>query len=219
MPNVSRFELEYRPASYWGPRPLAKHAGSTVKGELRRRSAIDKAQQALADAEDLKGSLTEKERAVFTSVHPWLMGGEYLPDALTNEVEIARIVMRSVMMDVVSIRARRTKHRIVYSIVDEYTDEEREYIYKVSPKTSIRPLRLRQLIAMIDGAAKNGLVGHARAVHHEHGSAPQDTWDFETAVSTFYPQLAAWYDECNAEWLKTALKDWGEDEEEDELGA
>jgi hypothetical protein len=169
---------------------------------------------------DLKGALTKSERAVFTSVHPWLMGGEYLPDALTNEVEIARIVMKSVTMDVVSIRARRTKHRIVYHIVDEYTDEEREYIFKVSPKTSIRPLRFRQLIAMIDGAAENGSVGHARAVLNDQGyGAPKDIWNFETAASTFYPQLAAWYDECNAEWLRAAIKDWEEDEEDNELDA
>ena len=178
------------------------------------------AEQGLANAQDLQGSLTENERAVFTSVHPWLMGGEYLPDALTNEVEIARIVMKSVTMDVVSIRARRTKHRIVYRIVDEYTDEEREYKFKVSPKTSLRPLKLRQLIAMIDGAAENGLVGHARAVLNDQGyGAPKDIWNFETAASTFYPQLAIWYDECNAEWLKAAPKDWEEDEEDNELGA
>ncbi len=118
------------------------------------------------------------------------------------------------------IRLRRRVHSSATNIVDEYTDEEREYKYKVSPKTSIRPLRLRQLIAMIDGAAENGLVGHARAVLNEQGSGgPQDIWDFETAVSTFYPQLAAWYAECSAEWLRTALKDWGEDEEDNELGA
>ena len=44
------------------------------------------------------------------------MGGEYLPDLLPNEVEIARVVLKSTTMDVQSIRARRTKHRIIYRI-------------------------------------------------------------------------------------------------------
>ena len=39
-----------------------------------------------------------------------------IPDLLPNEVEIARVVLKSTTMDVKSIRARRTKRRIVYRI-------------------------------------------------------------------------------------------------------
>ena len=95
--------------------------------------------------------------------------------------------MKSVMMDVVSVRARRTKHRIVYRIVDEYTDEEREYIYKVSPKTSIRPLKLRQLIAMIDGAAEMvWLDTRARASMNTDLGAPR-TLGFRESCIDFLP--------------------------------
>jgi hypothetical protein len=31
--------------------------------------------------------------------------------------------------------------------------------------------------------------------------------------------VSTWYDECNANWLRIALRDWEEDEEGNELGA
>ena len=77
------------------------------------------------------------------------MGGEYLPDLLPDEVEIARATLKSTTMDVISVRARPTKHRIIYRIVDEYYDENL-FHYHLIQKTSIRPLTMRQLIALID---------------------------------------------------------------------
>jgi hypothetical protein len=52
------------------------------------------------------------------------MGGEYLPNLMPNEVEIARVTMTSTTMDVISIRARHTKHKIIYRIVDEYMEPD-----------------------------------------------------------------------------------------------
>ena len=59
-------------------------------------------------------------------------------------------------MDVKSIRARRTKRRIVYRIVDEYGEPGEESPYVTRPKTTIKPLTMRRLIAMIDGAEPGG---------------------------------------------------------------
>ena len=70
------------------------------------------------------------------------------------------VIMQSVTMDVISIRARKTKHRIIYCIVDEYQED-----YKLSQKTSTEPLTLRQIISIFDNAQEDGgLINHARGV-------------------------------------------------------
>lgn len=196
MPDMIKFDLDYRPASYW-----VKRIGSTIKGELRRRYALDSLDRKIASTAILNESLTEEERAAATSFHPSMMRGEYLPDLLPDEVEIARVVMKSTMMDVISIRARKTKRRILYRIVTEYEDTPyQEYV--VRPQTSSQPLTLRELISMMDGAVENGLVGNGRQGNYEDGGmAAEDVYDFDAASSLFYPQHAGWYDATNDEWL------------------
>jgi len=50
---------------------------------------------------------------------------------------------------------------------------------------------------------ENGLVGHGRDYHfHEAGETAEEIYDFETASSAYYGQLAKWYDETNEEWLE-----------------
>ncbi len=53
------------------------------------------------------GSLEHADREAAGAFHPALMGGEYLPDLGSNEVEIARFELQSVTFDVISLRARR----------------------------------------------------------------------------------------------------------------
>jgi len=76
-------------------------------------------------------------------IHPWFMGGEYLPRLGRLELEIARITIRSTTRDVVSIYASRGKSRIYYRVVDEY---EGETLNSKSTRTSIRPLTLKALL-------------------------------------------------------------------------
>ena len=71
--------------------------------------------------------------------------------------------MQSVTMDVISIRARKTKHRIIYCIVDEYQED-----YKLSQKTSTEPLTLRQIISIFDNAQEDGgLINHAHNINYK----------------------------------------------------
>lgn len=56
-------------------------------------------------------------------MHPKFMGGEYLPDRNSGEVEIARITIASTTRDVTSVYAKRGKHRIYYRVVDEYNGD------------------------------------------------------------------------------------------------
>lgn len=60
----------------------------------------------VVDQEMLEPSLDPEMRSLLAGIHPGLMGGEYLPDFLPMEVEIAQAVLKSVTMDVISIRAR-----------------------------------------------------------------------------------------------------------------
>ena len=205
-PDAAGYDLAFRPSTYWGPQTLLDHFGSRIKGELRRRAMSHDVDQGEGDERFLRQSLSEEDRSETSAVHPWLIGGEYLPDLYSNEVEIARVVMKSTTMDVISVRARRTKHRIVYRIVDEYEGQFQRY--EVHPKTSTRSLTLRQLTSMLDSAVEGGLVGGGRQWNFDaSGGDPEDYFDFETASSQFYPQLAAWYDEANAKWLAAIQKE------------
>jgi TPR repeat protein len=204
--NPEAFDLDFRPRSYWGPQNIGTWIGSHVKGELRKRQALEDNEVDHFDPEIFSESLSDEHRAAVGKVHPWFMGGEYLPNLLENEVEIARITKKSTTMDVVSIRARKTKHRILYRIVDEYEPDLWEEQYSLTKKTSIKPLSLRELIELIDRACEGGLVGAGREANYvgsgEELEDPEDYYDFETASSAFYPELERWYDTLNEEWLR-----------------
>ena len=143
-------------------------------------------------------------------VHPWFMGGEYLPDYLSNEVEIARVTMKSTTMDVISIRARHTKHRIKYRILDEYGDFWGEDHYVMRPATSLRPLTLKQVIDVID---LNDLVDGPREENYDGGSccSPDEIFEFCTVSSAYYPELDRWFDEVNEEWREKQVAKLGAD--------
>jgi hypothetical protein len=88
------------------------------------------------------------------------MGGEYLPDAQTDEVEIARIIFDSAGQDVISIRAtRRDGSTIHYQVADEY-----ERTFRFEPTTSAQPLTLRELISLIDTCELVDDEGRARSL-------------------------------------------------------
>jgi hypothetical protein len=201
MPNPKDYDLNYRPRSYWGPQDLETHYGARAKGELRRKSALALLGEGISDEGMLTSSLPDDERAAVGAIHPWFMGGEYLPDYLTNEVEIARLTFKSTTMDVISIRARRTKHRIKYRIMDEYFDQWGEH-YVMRPATSTQPLTLKQVI---DAINLNDLVGGPRELNYDGGSwcRPDEIFDFCTVSSAYYDQLGHWFDDVNEEWLET----------------
>ncbi len=201
MPNPKDYDLDYRPRSYWGPQDLETHYGARAKGELRRKSALALLGEGISDEGMLTSSLPDDERVAAGAIHPWFMGGEYLPDYLTNEVEIARLTFKSTTMDVLSVRARRTKHRIKYRIMDEYFDQWGEH-YVMRPATSTQPLTLKQVI---DAINLNDLVGGPRESNYDGGSwcRPDEIFDFCTVSSAYYDQLGHWFDDVNEEWLET----------------
>ncbi len=200
MPNQNNYHMDFRPLSYWGIDERNRHLGASVKGELRRQVAKELAARGILDPVISQESLALEERDAAGRVHPWFMGGEYLPDSLPSEVEIARVTLNSTLLDVISVRARRTGKRIAYRIVDEHEDLTDDY--RVVPKTSSRPLTFAQLVRMIDRAQEYGLVGTARYFNYYWGDAdPEQLYDFATVSSEFYDELGSWYHEANEQWL------------------
>ncbi len=149
-----RFEgIDYgfRPAAYWNhdSDPLAAILRN-VKGTNRRRMIRDFWENGQFEEleEGLLGDeLSDDTRHILGLVHPSFMGGEYLPDCLPFETEIARIELESTTADVISIRARPIDggKRIGYRIVDEYDTD-----FFIRPEESTQPLSLEELIGLID---------------------------------------------------------------------
>lgn len=115
--------LDYCPKTYFRPEKLEKYLLSKVKGAVLRKELKalfgagrhDEAQELLRDAtRSLAG------QKALESVHPMFMGGNYLPDADDNEVEIARISIQSTTFDVTSVYAKPVGGTIHYRVVDEY---------------------------------------------------------------------------------------------------
>jgi hypothetical protein len=194
--NRETIDYQYRPASYFWPMGLATHLLATVKGAERRKyiqGLIDAGRLDLLDDEVARASLDRDLRAATGRIHPRFMGGEYLPDAIRGEVEIARVTIASTLQDVVSVRARRQKRRICYRVVDEYGGET---LSGHNARTSIRPLTLAQLIAFLDGAWSIKEV----VTMNELECGVDGMRDFVSVSSPFYPHLATHYDRCFGEW-------------------
>lgn len=202
------FNLDFRPLTYWPDQPGTKAFLGRIKGTARRWIAKTAITSGLRDVPDemLEPSLTEEDRRAWGRIHPSLMGGEYLPELETNEVEIARLELQSTTADVISIRARRDASGIRYRIVDEYNDLE----YAFSPERSEAPLILGELVALLDHACvpgqnetmeTYGLVQGFWEWNFEPGSKPEDAVNFVTVSSPFYPALAEYYRARADEWI------------------
>jgi hypothetical protein len=212
LPNANDYDLNFRPNSYWGAQELGAYYGSRIKGELRRKMVVSAVDQGAVPEKMLESELDNNIKTAMGRIHPWNMGGEYLPDLFPNEVEIARVILKSTTMDVFSIRARHTKHRIIYRIVDEYEPEF--WDFELTKKTSVRPLTMRELVSMIDNSTEGGLVGSGRDYHfYEDGIDPEKIYNFETAASAFYPELEPWYDAVNEEWLEAKIREFAKQPE------
>ena len=188
MPDRNKYDMDFRPKSYWRDAIMARLAN--IKGDIRRRTVLDAFNSGSAgrlEESMLQESLPENMREAVGKIHPTYMGGEYLPDSEENEVEIARVRLMSTTGDVFSVRARYDGKYIYYRVVDEYESD-----LKASPERSERPLSFEELIALIngiEGASDNG--NGLTSVFRDEGASP----DFVNVSSIFYPDLERWYRE------------------------
>ena len=142
------FDMDFRPRSYWEPCSKATYFGSRITGQWRKNNTLSRLDEADPEDHFFSSTLPVEMRDYQSSLHPWLMGSEYLPKLYPKEAEIARVVYKSTTMDVYSIRALQRSRNISYRIVDEYSSR-----FLNHQKTSLHPLSVNKLISIIDHCA------------------------------------------------------------------
>ena len=209
---MTRFDFAFRPASYWDHPDPVRAILSNIKGQNRRRMVyrlLTGAQESGSLGEIpsgfLEAELDHSTRAQVSAMHPSWMGGEYLPQYLRGEVEIARIVLDSTTQDVISFRARlrRGGRRILYRVVDEYP-ESGAWICR--PASSLQPLTLGQMIGLINSARSPDLIEHRGSLpdllrEGQVDCEPQELADFVSVESDIYSELTAYYRSQAGLWL------------------
>jgi hypothetical protein len=211
---MSTSDHAFRPASYWDPADPRTAVLQNIKGQNRRTIVAQHFEAPILDqgpeldAAFMADDVGHDDRIALGRLHPSWMGGEYLPDYRPGEVEIARIVLESVLQDVVSIRARRRgkDRRILYRVVDEYESE-----FHFSPRSSRQPLTQGQLVRFIDtlenGAAPledRTYIGNI--LYHDDCLPVEELARFVTVESLFYPTLGEHFRAVTWE-LARALRD------------
>ena len=208
--DVKGVDLSFRPSSRLFPLTAEKLLLSRVKGTQRRESltaAIEQDRLSGLNPFFTQTSLSAEDRRARAAIHPSFMGGEYLPDFEEGELEMARLSLRSVTADVISIRLRRTEDGFVYRIVDEYMDQDPNGLLD-EPTTIIvdQPLTMKDFGAFV--------VQVSRMDHWcgpESHETEEEAQDFVVATSEFYPEFGDYIAEAIS--LKYP-KPHSEDEEE-----
>ncbi len=193
--DVKGVDLSFRPPSRLFPITAEKLLLSRVKGTQRRESltaAIE--QERLNDLNPFitQTSLSAEDRRARAAIHPSFMGGEYLPDFAEGEIEVARLSLKSVTADVISVRLRRTEDGFVYRIVDEYMDEYPNGLLD-EPTTIVvdQPLTMKDFGAFVVQVSK---MDHW--CDPESHETEEEAQDFVVATSEFYPEFGAYIAEA-----------------------
>jgi hypothetical protein len=141
---TNRIDLNFRPKSYFGPQKLEQHLVSKVKGAVVRDKLEMLLKKESAEIVQLLGSegMSNEDIKALGSIHPMLMGGNYLPDTNDGEVEIARIEIASTTFDVTCVFAKSENGKIQYRVVDEYDGDT---LSASNEMTSDTPLTLGEL--------------------------------------------------------------------------
>ncbi len=144
--------MNYRPYDYFGRQDMQTTLMTHVKGTVRRnalRAALEAGEVSEVPDSIKSAALSDSAREMISSIHPSFMGGEYLPTAKSEELEIARISIKSTTGDVTSLYARQVGRRIAYRVVDEYGGD---CLSGRTTRTSIKVLTMGQLIEFFMGA-------------------------------------------------------------------
>ncbi len=212
------FDSTYRPDTYWPESLTPEQRMSRIKGAERQAYAQLIYQEygfSVLDDFLVRESLPDNEREDWGAIHPAMMGGEYLPDLLPDEVEICRLSLRSVTADQISVRARPDPAGVRYRIVDEYE----EMVYVTPYDTSELPLTAWQLLMLIQDTyvrsdpEVGGIFNAILTVQSDHAKNREQILSFIKVSSPLYPELDALYRELGNRWCDEHL---AEEEEEGE---
>ena len=198
-------QLDYRPHSYFWAKERGIKLLSDIKGAERRRIYA----QALAEgsidelpAEIADESLSQAARRGFGGFHPAFMGGEYLPDRASQEVEIARITIASTTQDVTCVYARQVGGRIHYRVVDEYDGDT---LSGQDTRTSNKPLTLKALVDFFLGSWD--LMFCLDCNFREYAYPRDEVHGFIVdASSSFYPEFGDLVTARVDAWLDTVVE-------------
>ena len=213
MPNPKDFQWDFRPETYWDD---AKRGLANIKGEWRRRmveGALRTGEVELLPPSFLSDDLSHDERHFRGAMHPTLLGGEFLPEYLPDEVEIARLSLDSVTWDVYQIRARiGGDNKIHYRVVDEY-DGWDNGDFGISPESSAEPFTFGEMVSFIDNIEIGDCNGHLtnclRDGQYVQGERLEELINFVRVSSLYYTELESWYDAEALEWYSTRLAESG----------
>lgn len=206
-----KFNMDYAPDRYWDT-PEAVFAN--IKGSWRRkaiREAVETGEIDEVPEHILDDSLDDNVRRFAGQIHPSMMGGEYLPDYLPGEVEIARVELMSTTGDVFSIRARPVGRMIGYRVVDDYMDDPDRSPFCVKYRRSRTPLTMRQLAALINSSYAwkdyKGLGLAFGPLELNYGASCDDETlrNFVSVQSEFYPELWRYFDHRIACWFSRVV--------------
>lgn len=132
----------------------------------------------------LQPSLPAPLRSHFAAQHPSVMGGEYLPDLVAAEVEVARITIASTTQDVTCVYARQGKNCIILRVVDGYDDAT---LSGRAWRSAKQPLSLEQFVSFF---LKAWDLFEALGMNFEAGGYPEgQVYGFFRGSSDFYPDF------------------------------
>ena len=178
-------DLASRPRTYFWPHGLKLHPLSSIKGANRRALIA----RVLAEDPDahvppvlLQSELPEPLRSFLGRQHPSHMGGEYLPDMGSQEVEIARITIASTTRDVTRLCARPQGRSIALHVVDEYGGDT---LSGQTKRMARKPLSLREVTKFFLGAWN--LCAVVQMNFEDDGYPDEEVFDFFDGSSGFYP--------------------------------
>jgi hypothetical protein len=197
-----RIDESYRPTNYFWAYDRGIRLASNIKGAKRKalyERLLKEGDSGACDALLTQSSFTVEQRRR-ANVHPAFMGGEYLPDCDSNEVEIARITIASTTQDVTCVYAKRVTGGIDYRVVDEYDgmtlDDE------TACRTS-EPMALSELVLFFMTAWDLRMVLDANFV--ENGYPRSQARGFIVdASSSFYAQFGDSIDSYVEEWTRSS---------------
>jgi len=211
MNRYPDIDYSFRPTSYWEDETPAQAILKNIKGDFRReeiRKALAQDKLEEIPQEILRDTISDNLRKATGRIHPRFMGGEYLPDYRTGEVEIARISLASTTNDIISLRARRGRTGVIrYGIADEYNGD---FTYVLSRKTSRQPLTLGQLVSFLENSSQNEVPGDLITGYNDLNNEWLDDREslrhFTRISSEFYPQLRIHCERAFDDWVEAGRR-------------
>jgi hypothetical protein len=199
-----RIDQSYRPTNYFWAYDRGIRLASNIKGAERKalyERLLKEGDSAACDELLTQSSLTVEQRRR-ANVHPAFMGGEYLPDCDSNEVEIARITIASTTQDVTCVYAKRVTAGTNYRVVDEY---EGMTLDDETARRTSEPMALSELVQFFMTAWDLRMVLDANFV--ENGYPRSHARGFIVdASSSFYAQFGDAMDNFVEDWIRSKSK-------------